>query len=69
MPLIRKTRVSGSSIVITIPSQLVEAYNISCGDIIEIIPLRNNEIKIRKAENEEDSYKKAKTHRDKQFAT
>ena len=51
MPLTRKTRVSGSSIVVTIPSQLVEAYNISCGDLVEIIPLKDGEIKIRKIKN------------------
>jgi len=48
MPLTRKTRVSGSSIVVTIPSQLAEAYNINSGDLVEIIPLRNGEIRIRK---------------------
>jgi len=48
MPLTRKTRFSGSSIVITIPSQLVEAYDIYSGDLVEIIPLRDGEIKIKK---------------------
>ena len=48
MPLTRKTRLSGSSIVIAIPSQLVEAYNIHSGDPVEIIPLENGEIKIKK---------------------
>ncbi|MGF3585505.1 MAG: AbrB/MazE/SpoVT family DNA-binding domain-containing protein [Thermoplasmatota archaeon] len=48
MPLTRKTRLSGSSIVVTIPSQLVEAYNIYSGDLVEIIPLRDGEIKIKK---------------------
>ena len=51
MPLTRKTRLSGSSIVIAIPSQLVEAYNINRGDQIEIIPLENGEIKIRKIDD------------------
>jgi len=51
MPLTRKTRSSGSSIVVTIPSQLVEAFDINSGDLIEIVPLRNGEIKIRKANN------------------
>ena len=51
MPLTRKTRLSGSSIVVTIPSQLVKAYDISCGDEIEIIPQSNGEIKIRKRRN------------------
>ena len=51
MPLTRKTRVSGSSIVITIPSQLVEAFDINSGELIEIVPLKNGEIKIRKLTN------------------
>ena len=51
MPLTRKTRVSGSSIVITIPSQLVEAFNINSGELIEIVPLKDGEIKIRKLNN------------------
>ena len=48
MPLTRKTRTSGSSIVVVIPSQLVEAYDINLGDFVEIIPLKDGEIKIRK---------------------
>ena len=48
MPLTRKTRASGSSLVITIPSQLVEAYDISIGDTVQIIPLKNGEIRIKK---------------------
>jgi len=55
MTLTRKTRASGSSIVVTIPSQLVEAYNIDCGDVIEITPLVNGEIKIKKLENKRTS--------------
>jgi len=47
MPLIRKTRNSGSSFVVTIPSQIVDAYDISSGDLLEIIPLKN-EIRVRK---------------------
>jgi len=54
MPLTRKTRFSGSSIVITIPSQLVEAYGIDSGDTIEIVPLRDGEIKIRKIKTEKN---------------
>lgn len=49
MPLIRKIRLSGNNIVVTIPSQLVEAYDIADGDDIEIIPLGRGELKIRKA--------------------
>jgi len=48
MVLTRKTRASGSSVVVTIPSQLVEAYGISSGDTIEITPLKNGEIRIKK---------------------
>ena len=55
MPLTRKTRLSGSSIVVTIPSQLVEAYDINSGDIVEIIPLKNGEIKIRKIDTQGSS--------------
>jgi len=51
MPLTRKTRTSGSSLVITIPSQLVEAYNINSGDLVEIIPFNHDEIIIRKIKN------------------
>ncbi len=55
MPLTRKTRLSGSSIVITIPSQLVEAYDINSGDIVEITPLRDGEIRIRKINTKQSS--------------
>jgi len=55
MPLTRKTRLSGSSIVIAIPSQLVKAYNIHCGEDVEIIPLGNGEIKIKKSDFDESS--------------
>ena len=48
MPLTRKTRYSGSSIVITIPSQLIEAYDIHTGDTVQITPLKNGEIRIKK---------------------
>ena len=48
MTLTRKTRASGSSIVVTIPSQLVEAYNINTGDTVQITPLKNGEIRIKK---------------------
>ena len=51
MPLTRKTRASGSSIVVTIPSQLVEAFNINSGDVVEIFPLKNGEIIIKKMED------------------
>ena len=55
MPLTRKTRLSGSSIVVTIPSQLVEAYGINSGDEIEIIPLKDGEIKIKKLDRQKRS--------------
>ena len=51
MPLIRKTRSSGSSIVLSIPSQLAEAYDIRDGDELEIIPLGNGAFKVKKAKN------------------
>jgi bifunctional DNA-binding transcriptional regulator/antitoxin component of YhaV-PrlF toxin-antitoxin module len=49
MPLTRKARVVGSSLVITIPSQLAKAHNINDGDELEIIPMGIGEFKIRKA--------------------
>ncbi len=52
MPLTRKTRVSGRSIVIVIPSQLVEAFDINRGDTVEIVPTKNGEIKIKKVEHD-----------------
>ena len=38
----RKVRKVGSSIVITLPSHLTEAYNIKCGDYLEIIPYKDD---------------------------
>lgn len=48
MPLTRKARVVGSSLVVTIPSQLAKAHDINHGDEIEIIPIGIGEFKIRK---------------------
>jgi hypothetical protein len=48
MPLTRKARVVGSSLVITIPSQLAKAHNINDGDELEIVPTGIGEFKIRK---------------------
>ena len=55
MPLTRKTRGSGSSIVVTIPSQLVKAYAITSGDPIIIIPQKYGEIIIRRANGKDSS--------------
>jgi antitoxin component of MazEF toxin-antitoxin module len=38
----------GSSLVITIPSQLAKAHNINDGDELEIIPVGMGEFRIRK---------------------
>lgn len=51
MPLTRKTRFSGSSIVVTIPSQIAEAYNISGGDQVEIVPISDSEFRVKKLKN------------------
>ena len=48
MPLTRKARIVGSSLVITIPSQLAKAHDINDGDEIEIMPKANGEFTIRK---------------------
>ena len=50
MPLTRKTRLSGSSLIVTIPSQIAAAFEINSGDFVEIIPLNFGEIKIKKFE-------------------
>lgn len=59
--LTRKTRASSSNLVVTIPSQLVEAYDISCGDIVEITPLKNGEIRIKKIDMSHASTGSVKT--------
>ncbi len=48
VPLTRKARIVGSSLVLTIPSQLAKAHDINDGDDIEIIPINIGEFKIRK---------------------
>ena len=48
LPLTRKARVVGSSLVLTIPSQLAKAYDISDGDEIEIIPVGIGEFRMKK---------------------
>ena len=48
MPLTRKARTVGSSLVITIPSQLAKAHDISDGDDLEIIPAGIGEFRIKK---------------------
>ena len=48
MPLTRKARVVGSSLVITIPSQIAKAHDINNGDQLEIMPLGLGEFRIKK---------------------
>lgn len=48
MPLTRKARIVGSSLVVTIPSQIAKAFDFNDGDKIEIIPIDHGEFKIRK---------------------
>jgi len=48
LPLTRKARVVGSSLVLTIPSQLAKAYDINDGDEIEIIPMGIGEFRMKK---------------------
>jgi hypothetical protein len=48
MPLTRKARIVGSSLVLTIPSQLAKAHDIKDGDDIAIIPIGIGEFKIKK---------------------
>ena len=51
MPLIRTTKSIGKRIVLSIPSQLAEAYDIGDRDELEIIPLGHGEFRVRKAHN------------------
>lgn len=53
MPLIQKTRISGKSSVITLPSQIVEAYDIKHGDFLEITSLEQDTILMKKTKSEE----------------
>ena len=48
MPLTRKTRASGRSIVIALPSQIVDAYDIKHGELLEITPLEYGTILVKK---------------------
>ncbi len=48
LPLTRKARVVGSSLVLTIPSQIAMAHDIKDGDFLEIIPTGVGEFKIKK---------------------
>lgn len=48
MVLVRKTRKSGKSIIINLPSQIIEAYDINSGDLLEFKPMNNGEIKLKK---------------------
>ncbi|RLF27261.1 MAG: hypothetical protein DRN05_05905 [Thermoplasmata archaeon] len=48
MPLTRKARLVGSSLVLTIPSQLAKAHDIKDGDELEIIPAGLGAFMIRK---------------------
>ena len=41
----------GNRIILSIPSQLAEAYDIEEGDELEIIPLGNDEFKVRKVKD------------------
>ena len=51
MPLIRITKAMGNRIVLSIPSQLAQAYDIGDGDELQIIPLGHGEFKVRKVKN------------------
>lgn len=44
----RKIRKVGSSIVLTIPAHIAEAYDIKCGEYIEIFPQKDNSLLLKK---------------------
>jgi hypothetical protein len=52
MPLIRKTRISGRRIIITLPCQIVDASYIKNRDFLAITPLQLGEILMKKTEAE-----------------
>jgi len=52
MSLIRMTWISGRSII-TLPSQIVDAYDIKNSDFLEITPFQQGEILMKKTEEEE----------------
>ncbi len=57
MPLVRKTRPNGNNMVVAIPSQIAQAFDITKGDLIEVISLKNGEIKIKKLEKKNENEK------------
>jgi hypothetical protein len=52
MPLIRKTRISGRSIIITLTSQIVVTSDIKNSDFLAITPFQQHEILMKKTEAE-----------------
>jgi hypothetical protein len=53
MPLIRKTRISTRSIIIiTLPHQIVDAYDITSSDFFKVVPLQQGEILMKNVEEE-----------------
>jgi len=53
MPLIRMTRISGRRIIITLPSQIMDAYDIKNSGFLEITPFQQGEILMKKTEEKE----------------
>lgn len=53
MPLIRKTRISTRSIIITLPHQIVDAYDITNSNFFEVVPLQQGEILMKNVEEEQ----------------
>ncbi|MEM0492580.1 MAG: AbrB/MazE/SpoVT family DNA-binding domain-containing protein [Candidatus Thermoplasmatota archaeon] len=58
MALTRKVRRYGRSFVVVIPSQIVSAFGIEKGMDVEIVPLSNGELIIRRVDASFDSRSK-----------
>jgi hypothetical protein len=52
MPLIRKTRISGRSIIITLSSQIVDASYIKNRDFLESLSIQQAKILMKKTKGE-----------------
>jgi len=48
MSLVRKVRRVGSSLVVTIPSQIADFYHISAGTKLEVSPMGDGKIMLKK---------------------
>ncbi len=53
MPLIRKTRISTRSIIITLPHHIMDTYDITNSNFFEVVPLQQGGILMKNVEEEQ----------------